>query len=173
MSVFFVSPISELLKILHPFRRDLTLNQSHICLMPNLTLIIFPHLCPTYFLLLCVPVRHNGESSYYCEEVKNLSELTCTHYWLHCSAGCIMGWWHWYCHDMVVGLPWLLLSVFDFPHTFCGLKEIWYRFKLEAMWLKPTHKVKGAPHQIPPEISYADHPQLQEEEVWQLVFGQV
>lgn len=74
---------------------------------------------------------------------------------------------------MVVSLPWPLLGVFDFPHTFCGLKETWYRYKPEAMWLKPTHKVNGVLYQISPGISYADHPQLQEEEVWQQEFEQV
>lgn len=35
--------------------------------------------CTTLFSCSCVPTRHSGGTSYYQEEVRNLSELTCTH----------------------------------------------------------------------------------------------
>lgn len=42
-------------------------------------LISFTHAL-LYFLLLCVPARLTGGTSYHQEEVKNLSELICTCY---------------------------------------------------------------------------------------------
>lgn len=112
MNVFFIFPISELLKILHPFRGDL----HWISLMFTGCMIsgqsnAEPHFDSFYTLVphilsfaLCPSQARDGGSSSYWEEVKRyLSELTCTPYWLYYSAGCIMGCWHGYLHAMAVG----------------------------------------------------------------------
>lgn len=112
MSVFLIFPISKLLKTLHPFRRDLhwislIFIRCMISSQSNAELHFdnFYTLVPSIFsFALCLSQAHPGGLSSYWEEVKNLSELTCTCYWLHCSAGCITGCWHGYLHDMSVGL---------------------------------------------------------------------